>query len=58
MSKQRKVMLYFVSIIFISIALLLNKVNGTEWVAAVGGLYGLFIAGNAVEHITKTKKKK
>ena len=58
MTGQRKEYLFYISIIFMSVALFFNKVTGTEWITGMGALYGLFVAGNAVEHMANGKKKK
>ena len=55
MTNQRKVLLFFICLIVLTIALLTNKITGSEFTNGIAILYGLFITGNGVEHISKSK---
>lgn len=58
--KSRKLWLFIISIIILTIALFLQKVTGTEWVSGQVSLFGLYVAGNVGEHkyenVSKRKK--
>lgn len=54
--KERKVILFIVSVVCLGTALLLGKATGTEFYLGTIALYTAFVVGNIGEHASNKKR--